>query len=115
MCYIVKEIMNEDRTIMGSDFPKNPLKEKWEKLYPPTRFGKACSPYIELDNGDTIANYGCILCHEMCPHSNNWKVPEEDREVWEEYQRQIHEYHKIHNPEFYKSVEYYLKERGELE
>ena len=107
---IITDIMNEDGTTFGSDFPENPLKEKWDKLYPPTRYGEPCAPYYVLDNGDRISNYGCILCHEMCPHSNNWEVPEEDKEIWEEYQRQIMKYHKTHNPSFAKSVEDYLKD-----
>lgn len=27
-----------------------------------------------------------------CPQGSNWKVPNEDKEVWNEYQRQIEEY-----------------------
>ena len=29
-------IVNEDGTELGFEFPKNPLQEKWDKLYPPT-------------------------------------------------------------------------------
>ena len=112
----IKELMNEDGTIIGpeSGFPENPLKEKWEKLYPPFRYGEVCSPWIELSDGSRISNYSCILCHEKCPHSNNWEVPEEDKEVWDEYQRQISEYHKIHNPSLAKTVEEYLEKYGEI-
>lgn len=111
----IKEIINEDGTILGpeSGYPKHPLIEKWEKLYPPTRFGKSCSPFYKSNNETIFANYGCILCHEMCPYSDNWKVPEEDREVWDEYQRQISEYHKIHNQSLAITVEEYLEKYGE--
>ena len=33
-----------------------------------------------------------------CPNGDYWKVPEEDKEVYEEYRRQVNEYLKIHNP-----------------
>lgn len=97
--YAFVEIINEDGSKMN-DRPKNPLKEKWDKLYPPTRNGKPCKTILGYyDNGRHIMNYTCVLCYEeKCQYSNNWKVPEEDREEYEKYSKQVDEYNKIHNP-----------------
>ena len=98
----ITEIINEDGSKMD-DFPKNPLKEKWDKLYPPTRNGKPCSPYLgKYDDGRPIMNYTCVICHEKkCQHSDDWEIPEEDKEEYEKYQKQVDEYNKIHNPKLY--------------
>ena len=92
-------IVNEDGTELGFEFPKNPLQEKWDKLYPPTPMPQ----YSQVCNG-----YSCMWC-DRCPQGSNWKVPNEDKEIWDEYQRQIKEYHKIHNPSLVTKVEEYLK------
>lgn len=99
----ITKIINEDGSKMD-DYPKNPLKEKWDKLYPPMRYGEPCSIILGYyEDGKPIMNYSCVLCYEeKCPHSNGWKVPEEDKEEYEKYQKQIDEYHKIHNPSLYK-------------
>ena len=91
----VIKISNEDGTPLGFECPENPLKEKWDKLYPPIpkpEFSQVCDVY------------GCIWC-DRCPRGDNWKVPEEDREVWEQYQEQLYEYHKIHNPSLFKAID----------
>ena len=100
---IIKEIINEDGSSM-KDFPENPLKEKWDRLYPPMRHGKPCGPYLgKFDDGRPIMNYTCVICHEeKCQHSDNWKVPEEDKEEYEEYLKRVDEYNRTHNPTLYK-------------
>ena len=86
---MITAILNEDGTICNP--PKNPLKEKWDKLYPPTpmpQFSEVCD------------GYSCIGC-SRCPSGSNWEIPEEDRAVWQEYQQQIREYDRVHNPSLY--------------
>lgn len=98
--FLITEIVNEDGTSM-KDFPKNPLLEKWDKLYPPTRYGQPCKgPIIGYYPDNTpIPNYGCVLCAESkCRHSDSFEVPEEDKEVYEEYLNKIEEYNALHNP-----------------
>lgn len=96
------DIVNEDETDI--DFPVNPLLEKWDKLYPPMRYGKPCSAILGyFGNGRPIMNYSCVLCNEeKCRYSSNWKVPDEDKAVWDDYLRQVEEYNKIHNPKLYE-------------
>lgn len=81
------QLVNEDGTTLD-DFPKNPLKNKWDKLYPPIPKPE----YSQVCDG-----YSCMCCGR-CPNGNYWKVPDEDKEVWDKYQKEIGEYHKIHNP-----------------
>lgn len=88
------EVTNEDGTSLGFGFPKNPLKEKWDKLYPPIPMPQ----YSQVCDG-----YSCMWC-DRCPHGDRWKVPEEDKEIFEQYQEQIREYHRIHNPSLFKMV-----------
>lgn len=101
------QIVNEDGTDTNFEYPENPLKDKWDKLYPPTRDGKPCGPVLGYkEDGLPIMNYTCVLCHEeKCQHSSYWKVPEEDREEWEKYRQAVLEYHKIHNPSMVKTLE----------
>ena len=40
-----------------------------------------------------------------CPRGDYWKVPDEDKEVWAGYQKQLKEYNRIHNPSMYKFEE----------
>lgn len=68
--------------INSLQMPENPLKEKWAKLYPPIPKPE----YSQVCDG-----YSCMWCGR-CPNGDNWKVPEEDREVWEEYQARLSEY-----------------------
>lgn len=84
-------VVNEDGTSVDFEYPKNPLKEKWDKLYPPTPMPQ----YSQVCDG-----YSCMWC-SRCPDGDNWKVPEEDKEVWEQHQEQIREYNKVHNPSLY--------------
>ena len=80
------QIVNEDGTELS--LPENPLIEKWTKLYPATpmpQFSQVCD------------GYSCMWC-DRCPKGEYWEVPDDDKEIWEEYQRQVEEYLKIHNP-----------------
>lgn len=74
-------VVNEDGT-STEDMPKNPLKEKWDRLYPPIPKPE----YSQICDG-----YSCDYC-DRCPSGSNWIIPEEDREVWEEYQKELKEY-----------------------
>ena len=88
------EIVNEDGTSMD-DFPKNPLAEKWKHLYPSTPMPQ----YSQVCDG-----YSCMWCGR-CPRGDYWKVPEEDKEIWAGYQKQLKEYNRIHNLSMYKFEE----------
>lgn len=81
-------ILNEDGTEFSSDFPQNPLQEEWNKIYPQTPI----SQYSQVCD-----IYSCMWC-DRCPKGDYWKVPEENKEIWDKYQRQIYEYDKVHNP-----------------
>ena len=83
---IINELVNGDGTPMN-DFPKNPLKEKWDKLYPPTPMPQFCQ---------VCDGYSCIYCGR-CPKGSLWEVPEEDREIWEKYMQEVREYNRTHN------------------
>lgn len=85
------EIVNEDGTPVLLGRPKNPLEEKWNRLYPPT----AMPQFSQICDG-----YSCMWCGR-CPRGNNWKVPDEDKEVWDDYLKQCREYDRIHNPKLY--------------
>lgn len=85
-------VVNEDGTPFDFEHPKNPLKEKWDRLYPPTPMPQ----YSQVCDG-----YSCMWCGR-CPNGSNWKVPEEDKEVWEQYLEQCKEYDRIHNPNLFK-------------
>lgn len=82
----ILKITNEDGTDI-SVMPQNPLKEKWNKLYPPTPLPQ----YSQVCDG-----YSCTYCGR-CPLGADWVVPEEDKKVWIEYQKQLSEYNKLHN------------------
>ena len=89
------EIVNEDGTPLDFERPKNPLEEKWKRLYPSTpmpQFSQVCD------------GYSCMWCGR-CPRGDNWIVPEEDKEIWAGYQKQLKEYNRIHNPSMYKFEE----------
>ena len=94
------EIVNEDGTPLDFERPKNPLEEKWERLYPPTPMPQ----YSQVCDG-----YSCMWCGR-CPRGDNWKVPEEDKEIWEDYRRQCREYNRIHNPRLYEMLNKFDKE-----
>ena len=87
-------VVNEDGTLLDFEYPKNPLKEKWDKLYSPTpmpQYSQVCD------------DYSCMWCGR-CPSGSYWEVPEEDKEIWEQYQERIREYDKIHNPSLYSMM-----------
>lgn len=98
------KLINED----GTEFnpPMNPLDEKWDKLYPPMRYGEPCGPVLgHFEDGRPIMNFSCVLCHnEKCRHSDDWKVPEEDREEYEAWRKEYDEYIDKHNPNFETKV-----------
>lgn len=85
-------IENEDGTICNP--PKNPLMEKWLKLYPP----KPMPQYSQVCDV-----YSCMWCGR-CPHGDNWKCPEEDKEEYEKWLKEYDDYMKLHNPSDYKWV-----------
>lgn len=62
--------------------PTNPLEEKWAKLYPPT-------PKPEAHQ--VCDGYSCMWCGR-CPRGDYWKCPDEDKEVYEQYQKELREY-----------------------
>lgn len=70
---MIEKILNEDGT--EYDPPRNPLEEKWEKLYPSCGSG----------------GYKCMYCGK-CPHGEYWKVPEEDKDDWVAYMMTVHQY-----------------------
>lgn len=82
---IIKSIVNEDGTMF--DPPKNPLKEKWDKLYPPTPMPQ----YSQVCDG-----YSCMHCGR-CPNGELWKCPAEDKEVFKAYQSSVRDYIFAHN------------------
>lgn len=81
-------IVNEDGTALGFEFPENPLKEKWDAAYPPIPMPQ----YSQVCDG-----YSCMWCNR-CPRGGYWKVPDEDKELWDKYQCQIRECQERHNP-----------------
>lgn len=90
-------IVNNDGTPID-DYPKNPLWDKWLEKYPPMRHGHSCGPEIgKFGDGRPMMNYTCVICTEdKCPYSQYWKVPEEDKEEWEAYRKEVEEYDKLH-------------------
>ena len=63
--------------------PKDPLKDKWDNLYP------ACK------KGGEAWDYACMFCGK-CPFGDHWKVPEEDKAVWKQYQADMEAYVNAH-------------------
>lgn len=88
------QLINEDGTDVNYNYPENPLEEKWNKLY----------PHIpKLKYSQVCDGYSCMYCGR-CPKGSYWEVPEEDKEIWNKYQKEIMEYHKRHNPDLYKML-----------
>ena len=87
---VITGIINED----GTDFhpPVNPLKDKWDRLYPPNQKHKDKS---------NCEGYGCMWC-DLCPNGSYWKVPEEDKEIWDRHIKDVDRYLKLHNPTLYR-------------
>lgn len=74
---VLEKIVNEDGTEYNP--PKNPLYEKWERLYP----------------GCESTGYTCMFCGS-CPHGEYWKVPDEDAEVYNAYLQAVKQYNVDH-------------------
>lgn len=89
--FIINGLLNEDGTTLDN-FPKNPLKQKWHTIFPSTPKPE----YSQVCDG-----YSCMWCGR-CPKGSYWEVPEEDKEEYENYLKQVDEYNKIHNPSLYK-------------
>lgn len=79
------ELVNDDGTLFEP--PVNPLQEKWDRLYSPTPKPE----YSQVCDG-----YSCMYCGR-CPKGSYWKVPDEDKEVWDTYQKELTAYFKEHN------------------
>jgi hypothetical protein len=82
----IERLMNTD----GTEFspPKNPLAEKWRKLYP------VC---------DSGFNYSCMFCNK-CPYGEYWHVPEEDKDEYTKYRKEVTSYIETHNPDWQTSL-----------
>ena len=91
------ELINNDGTSMD-DLPKNPLEEKWKELAPIRDDGQRCATVLGYSkNGSPIMNYGCVLCHEKtCQYSDSFVIPDEDKEQYEAYMRELNDYHMKH-------------------
>ena len=96
---VIRKIINEDGTDFRLNFPENPLKEKWDKLYPPNQRYKS---------GENCEGWSCMRCG-LCPNGEYWKVPEEDREIWDKYQRQIFNNMITHNTSLLEKIEERIK------
>lgn len=88
------QLINEDGTDCDFEYPKNPLEEKWNKLF---------SQVIKDKYSLVCDGYSCMYCGR-CPKGDYWKIPKEDKEVWNKYQKEIMEYHRVHNPNLYKAM-----------
>lgn len=91
----VIELVNNDGTSIDK-MPKNPLEEKWAKKYNLNGFGVECSNVLgKSENGNPIMNFSCVICHSRgCWRSDSFVVPEEDKEEYEKYLKELNEYHK---------------------
>lgn len=87
------ELVNEDETSFDT-FPKNPLEEKWSELYSPTPKPE----YSQVCDG-----YSCMYCGR-CPRGSYWKVPDEDKAVWDAYQKEVDAYMRLHNPSLFENA-----------
>ena len=65
----ILSIINEDGTKL-TDYPINPLLEKWFKLYPKN---ETCKRINELG----YANFSCLSCSK-CPDGELFEIPKED-------------------------------------
>ena len=66
--------------------PENPLKDKWEKLYPSVpkpEYSQVCD------------DYSCMWC-ERCPKGEYWEVPDEDKAVYQHYMTELYTYIEKH-------------------
>lgn len=84
--------------------PENPLKEKWEKLYPPIPKPE----YSQVCDG-----YSCMWCGR-CPRGENWKCPEEDAEIYAQYQKELNAWFDRHSEYFAKAIIQLAKEHKDI-
>lgn len=76
---LFNKVINADGTICNP--PTNPLINK----YPP------------IPDGTTVCDgYSCMWCGR-CPMGEYWKVPEEDRDTYEGYVKELDSYIREHN------------------
>lgn len=68
------------------DPPVNPLKDKWAILYP---------PIPKPNNSQVCDEYSCMWC-ERCPKGSYWKCPEEDKEIYDKWQKEYCDYMESH-------------------
>lgn len=82
--------------------PINPLIEKWKVLYPPVREGKECN-YIKgyTYDGVPFINPACAICNSKCYHNRKFEIPDEDLEIWLNYQRKLEEYFNVEESKKY--------------
>ncbi|MCM1223736.1 MAG: hypothetical protein NC548_55725 [Lachnospiraceae bacterium] len=75
---LIEKIINDD----GTEFnpPRNPLLDK----YPPKR--------------PNCVSYACIYCGD-CPYGDDFRVPEEDMEVYLKWRAEYEAYIRDHNPD----------------
>lgn len=90
-------VVFSDGTIF--DPPKNPLVEKWAKLYPPVP-----KPYYS----QVCDDYSCMWC-DRCPKGEGWKVPEEDKEIYAQYKKEFNDYCNSHGGLLNAIVEIFLQ------
>lgn len=83
---IMNQLIDEYFIIMN-DIPKNPLEEKWNRLYPQIPKPE----YSQVCDG-----YSCMWCGR-CPKGEYFKIPEEDLELWNNYQKQLDNYLQSHS------------------
>ena len=97
------KLLTEDNVSL-EDAPKNPLIDKWKaEGYTKDEYGKACSAVLgHQEDGRPIMNYNCVLCHSSnCYLSDDWVVPEEDKEAFEKWQRAVSEFYRTHGSELF--------------
>lgn len=63
--------------------PGNPLIEKWKAQYPPK---------VLLPNSPVCDKYSCSWC-DRCPEGDDWKVPVEDKAVYDKWREDVERYH----------------------
>lgn len=81
----VEAILNEDGTEYSP--PRNPLKEKWERLYPSCEY----------------TGYNCMYC-SACPCGDNWKIPEEDKDEYDAWVQAVRQYNIEHGNEWIPKI-----------
>lgn len=90
-------LVMSDGTLL-TEAPDNPLIEKWKKIYTLDRFGKQCQDVLgHYEDGRPIMNYDCVLCSsKKCYKSDKFEVPEEDKETYANYLKQLDLFYEKH-------------------